>query len=54
MNGHYLSKSKCKACPANCDVCDTGTTCVACSTGYFMNADKICAPCLTNCDKCGS
>ena len=53
--GESENKSKCTACSANCERCSSNTTCVFCSTGYYLKtADSAvsCSACSTGCNDC--
>jgi proprotein convertase subtilisin/kexin type 5 len=56
--GYTLASGVCTACtlPANCVACSStsSTTCIKCSTGFYLDASNVCQTCSTNCAACDS
>lgn len=40
------------ACPKNCKVCSTSTTCTSCEITYYLDIDATCKPCKNGCKNC--
>lgn len=50
--GYYLVNNTCKNCISNCSVCLNGSTCEACSDGFYLTSTGNCQPCIKNCAIC--
>lgn len=42
-NSYFLDAGVCKACPANCSKCSSGTVCLECEYKYLLTATNTCA-----------
>jgi hypothetical protein len=56
--GYTLAAGACTACTlgTNCIACSStsSTTCIKCSTGYYLDASNVCQTCSANCLACDS
>ena len=49
------ASQRCRSCPTACASCRDPDTCLACTTGYFLNEEKNCVSCnVTSCANCTS
>ena len=48
-----FQSQRCRSCPVGCNECRDSDTCIACSSGYYLNKKKNCVKCgVANCKKC--
>jgi hypothetical protein len=47
MNGTWSdgTNNNCSACTANCQICNTSSTCLSCANGYSITANGSCSSC---------